>query len=70
MYSVELRDKIENLQIDMEGLTALVHAFLEGIRSDSVSIDEITHATAVLYLLVDLMTERMKDIKKDLASID
>mgnify|MGYP006893954115 FL=1 len=70
MDMVELRDQVENLQNEMEGLTALVHAFLEGIRSDSVSIDEITNATAVLYLLMDLITERMKIIKKDLASVD
>lgn len=53
----------------MDGLTALVHAFLEGIRSDSVSIDEIVSATAALYLLMEVLAERMEGVKKDLASI-
>lgn len=30
---IELKDRIENLQNDMDSLIALVHAFLEGIQS-------------------------------------
>lgn len=69
MDMVEIRDKIENLQNNMDGLTALVHAFLEGLRSDSVSPEEIINATAALYLLMEVIAERMEDVKKDLASI-
>ena len=69
MDIVEMTDKIENLHHNMDGLTALVHAFLEGIRSDSVSIDEIVSATAALYLLMEVLAERMEGVKKDLASI-
>lgn len=53
----------------MDGLTALVHAFLEGIRSDSVGIDEIIRAIAALYLLVEVITDRIENIKNDLVSI-
>lgn len=69
MDMVEMKDKIENLQNNMDGLTALVHAFLEGIRSDSVSMEEIINATAALYLLTEVLAERMESVKKDLASI-
>ncbi len=69
MDIVEMTDKIENLHNNMDGLTALVHAFLEGIRSDSVSIDEIVSATSALYLLMEVLAERMEGVKKDLASI-
>lgn len=69
MEIVELKDKINNLQNDMEGMSALVHAFLEGIRSGSVSIDEITNATAMLYQLVDIISVRIENAKKDLSSI-
>ena len=52
-----------------DGLTASVHAFLEGIRSGSISMDEIINAIAALYLLMDIITERMENTKNDLVSI-
>lgn len=69
MDMIELKDQIQNLQSDMDGLTALVHAFLEGIRSDSVSIDEIVSATAALYMLVEIISDRMENIKNDMVSV-
>ena len=69
MDTIELKDRIDILQNDMNGLTALVHAFLEGIRSENISIDEIINATAALYLLTGIISERMENIKNDLASI-
>lgn len=69
MDMIELKDRIQNMQSDMDGLTALVHAFLEGIRSDSVSIDEIVSATAALYMLVEIIAERMENIKNDMVSV-
>lgn len=69
MDMIELKDQIDILQSDMDGLTALVHAFLEGIRSESVSIDEIVSATAALYMLVEIISERMKNIKNDMVSV-
>ena len=69
MDMIELKDRIDILQTDMDGLTALVHAFLEGIRSESVSIDEIVSATAALYLLIGSISDRMESIKNDLDSI-
>ena len=69
MDMIELKDRIDILQNDMNGLTALVHAFLEGIRSENISIDEIINATAAFYLLTGIISERMENIKNDLASI-
>lgn len=69
MDMIELKDRIDILQTDMDGLTALVHTFLEGIRSESVSIDEIVSATAALYMLVEIISDRMENIKNDLDSI-
>lgn len=69
MDMIELKDRIDILQNDMDGLTALVHTFLEGIRSESVSIDEIVSATAALYMLVELIAERMESIKNDMVSV-
>lgn len=69
MDKIELKDQIDILQTDMNGLTALVHAFLEGIRSDSVSIDEIVSATAALYMLVEIISDRMENIKNDMVSV-
>lgn len=69
MDMIELKNQIENLQHDIAGLTALVHAFLEGIRSGSVSMDEIINATAVLYLLMDIFTEQMENTKNGLVSV-
>lgn len=69
MDMIELKDRIDILQTDMDGLTALVHTFLEGIRSESVSIDEIINATSALYLLIGIISERMESIKIDLDSI-
>ena len=69
MDMIELKDRIQNMQSDMDGLTALVHAFLEGIRSDSVSIDEIVSATAALYMLVEIIAKRMENIKNDMVSV-
>ncbi len=69
MDMIELKDQIQNMQSDMDGLTALIHAFLEGIRSDSVSIDEIVSATAALYMLVEIISDRMENIKNDMVSL-
>lgn len=69
MDMIELKDRIDILQNDMEGLTALVHTFLEGIRSESVSIDEIVSATAALYMLMEIIAERMESIKNDMVSV-
>ena len=69
MDTIELKDRIEILQNDMDGLTALVHTFLEGIRSENVSTDEIINATAALYMLVEIITNRMANIKNDLVSV-
>lgn len=69
MDMIELKDRIDILQTDMDGLTALVHAFLEGIRSESVSIDEIVSATAALYMLVEIIAERVESIKNDMVSV-
>ena len=69
MDMIELKDRIDILQNDMDGLTALVHTFLEGIRSESVSIDEIVSATAALYLLIGIIAERMENIKNDIVSV-
>ena len=69
MDTIELKDRIDILQNDMDGLTALVHTFLEGIRSENVSIDEINNATAALYMLVEIIANRMTNIKNDLVSV-
>ena len=69
MNMIELKDQIDILKTDMDGLTALVHTFLEGIRSDNVSIDEIVSATAALYLLIGIISERMESIKNDMVSV-
>ena len=69
MDMIELKDQIDILKTDMDGLTALVHTFLEGIRSDNVSIDEIVSATAALYLLIGIISERMESIKNDMVSV-
>lgn len=69
MDMIELKDRIDILQNDMDGLTALVHTFLEGIRSENVSIDEIINATAALYMLVEIIANRMTNIKNDLVSV-
>ncbi len=69
MDMIELKDQIQNMQSDMDGLTALVHAFLEGIRSESVSIDEIVSATAALYMLVEIISDRVENIKNDMVSL-
>ncbi len=69
MDTIELKDRIDILQNDMNGLTALVHTFLEGIRSENVSIDEIINATAALYMLVEIIANRMTNIKNDLVSV-
>lgn len=69
MDTIELKDRIDILQNDMDGLTALVHTFLEGIRSENVSIDEIINATAALYMLVEIITNRMTNIKNNLVSV-
>ena len=69
MDTIELKDRIDILQNDMDGLTALVHTFLEGIRSENVSTDEIINATAALYMLVEIITNRMANIKNDLFSV-
>ncbi len=69
MDMIELKDQLDILKTDMDGLTALVHTFLEGIRSESVSIDEIINATAALYMLVEIIAERMENIKNDMVSV-
>lgn len=69
MDTIELKDRIDILQNDMDGLTALVHTFLEGIRSENVSTDEIINATAALYMLVEIIANRMTNIKNNLVSV-
>lgn len=69
MNMIELKDQIDILQNDMDGLTALVHTFLEGIRSDNVSIDEIVSATAALYMLMEIIAEHMENVKNDMVSV-
>ena len=69
MDTIELKDRIDILQNDMDGLTALVHTFLEGIRSENVSTNEIINATAALYMLVEIIANRMTNIKNNLVSV-
>lgn len=50
----------------MDGLTALVHMTLEGIRTDSVGIDEVENAVASLYQLAETITNKIGDINEEL----
>ena len=61
---IEICDKLEELQSDITGLTALTHIFLEGIRTGNVAIDEIINAVGNLYTLTEIITNRIEYINK------
>lgn len=61
---VDICDKLEELQSDITGLTALTHIFLEGIRTGNVAIDEIINAVGNLYTLTEIITNRIEYINK------
>jgi len=63
---LKIKNQIEWVKGDMDGLTALVHMTLEGIRTDSVGIDEVENAVASLYQLAETITNKKDDINKEL----
>jgi len=62
---LDLRDSMEKLQSESKSLTDLIHISLEGIRTESVGIDEIRNAITSLYLLSDAITKQAKIIIKE-----
>lgn len=63
---LKIKNQIEWVKGDMDGLTALVHMTLEGIRTDSVGIDEVENAVASLYQLAETITNKIGDINEEL----
>lgn len=63
---LKIKNQIEWVKGDMDGLTALVHMTLEGIRTDSVGIDEVENAVASLYQLAETITNKIGDINKEI----
>lgn len=63
--SLDLKNNLEELQSDMNGLTALLHTSLEGIRTDSVGLDEIINAVLSLYQLSDILTNKLERIRQE-----
>lgn len=63
---LKIKNQIEWIKGDMDGLTALVHMTLEGIRTDSVGIDEVENAVASLYQLAETITNKIGDINEEL----
>lgn len=63
---LNIKNQMEWIKNDMDGLTALIHMSLEGIRTDCVGIDEVEHAVASLYQLAEIITNKIGDINKEL----
>ena len=65
---LEVKDKIEGIYYDIYGLKSLIHLSLEGIRTDSVGIDEVMSAVASLLTLAEIIANRMEAVKEKLIS--
>lgn len=63
---LEICDRVESLQTDMKGFTDLLHLVTEGIRTGNVGTNEITNAAAVLYLLSEMITNQVENIREKL----
>ena len=66
----KLQDKLEIYQQEINELTSMIHACLEGIRSDSLGAGEIVDTIAMLYKLMQTMAQKLECIRKSIRSED
>ena len=59
---LDLKNSMEELQINSRSLTDLIHISWEGICTESVGFDEIQNAITSLYLLSEGITKQAEHI--------
>lgn len=64
MQELEFKNQLEKLMFDVIGFRDLLHLSLEGIRSDSVGLDEVENGIGSLYFLSEILTKQFADIQK------
>ncbi len=63
---IDTLDKINDMAINMSGLTALLHMVYEGIRTDNVGLNEIIDSINYLYKLEERLNCQLQQLINEL----
>ena len=65
MDEMDVMDKINDVAINMDGLTALLHMVYEGIRTDNVGLNEIIEAVNCLYKTAESLNGQLQKLRNE-----
>lgn len=65
MDKMDVMDKINDVAVNMEGLTALLHMVYEGIRTDNVGLNEIIEAVNCLYKTAESLNGQLQKLRSE-----
>ncbi len=63
---IDTLDKINDMAINMSGLTELLHMVYEGIRTDNVGLNEIIDSINYLYKLAERLNCQLQQLINEL----
>ncbi len=65
MDEMDVMDKINDVVVNMDGLTALLHMVYEGIRTDNVGLNEIIEAVNCLYKTAESLNGQLQKLRNE-----
>ena len=65
MDEMDVMDKINDVAVNMDGLTALLHMVYEGIRTDNVGLNEIIEAVNFLYKTAESLNGQLQKLRNE-----
>ncbi|RKI38256.1 hypothetical protein D7V86_15230 [bacterium D16-51] len=65
MDEMDVMDKINDMAVNMDGLTALLHMVYEGIRTDNVGLNEIIEAVNCLYKTAESLNGQLQKLRNE-----
>lgn len=65
MDEMDVMDKINDVVVNMDGLTALLHMVYEGIRTDNVELNEIIEAVNCLYKTAESLNGQLQKLRNE-----
>ncbi len=65
MDEMDVMDKINDVAVNMDGLTALLHMVYEGIRTDNVGLNEIIEAVNCLYKTAESLNGQLQKLRNE-----
>lgn len=63
---LDVLDKVNDMAVNMNGLTALLHMVYEGIRTDNVGLNEIIEAVNCLYKTAEGLNCQLQQLRNEL----